>query len=144
VNPKNVAYLTVFFEGNLIAHINVNWLAPVKVRQTLVGGSEKMIVYNDLEPSEKIRLYDRGVNYDNDPENIYQMLISYRSGDMWSPHLDPTEALRREAIHFAECINGKSKPLTDGESGYRVVKILEAADASMAQKGQYVSLDWRT
>lgn len=141
--PENVAYLTVFFEDNLIAHINVNWLAPVKVRQTLVGGSEKMIVFNDLEPSEKIRLYDRGVNYDNDPENIYQMLISYRSGDMWAPHLDPTEALRREALHFAECISGNSKPLTDGESGYRVVKILEAADASMAQKGQYVSLDWQ-
>jgi len=140
--PENVAYLTVFFENNLIAHINVNWLAPVKLRQTLVGGSEKMIVYNDLEPSDKIRIYDRGVSYDNDPENIYQMLISYRSGDMLAPHLDLTEALRTEVLHFAECINQGKEPLTDGESGYRVVKILEAADASMAQQGQYVELDW--
>lgn len=142
--PENVAYLTVFFENNLIAHINVNWLAPVKVRQTLVGGSEKMIVYNDLEPSEKIRIYDRGVSYDNDPENIYQMLISYRSGDMLAPHLDLTEALRTEALHFADCINGKQEPLTDGESGYRVVKILEEADLSLAQQGQYVELDWKS
>lgn len=140
--PENVAYLTVFFEKNIIAHINVNWLAPVKVRQTLIGGSEKMIVYNDLEPSEKIRVYDRGVSYDNDPENIYQMLISYRSGDMWAPHLDLTEALRSEILHFAECIKGKQEPQTDGESGYRVVKILEAADKSLAQQGDYVQLDW--
>lgn len=139
--PENVAYLTVFFEKKLIAHINVNWLAPVKVRQTLVGGSEKMIVYNDLEPSEKIRVYDRGVNVQNNPENIYQLLISYRSGDMWAPHLDLTEALHKEALHFVDCIRNKTKPLTDGDSGYRVVRILEAADKSMAGKGTYIELD---
>ena len=138
--PENVAYLTVFFENNLIAHINVNWLAPVKVRQTLVGGSEKMIVYNDLEPSEKIRVYDRGVDVKNNPENIYQLLISYRSGDMWAPHLDLTEALHTEARHFVDCIRNWATPITDGESGYRVVKMLEAADQSMAQNGQYVAL----
>lgn len=140
--PENVAYLTVFFENSLIAHINVNWLAPVKVRQTLIGGSERMIVYNDLEPSEKIRVYDRGVEYHTDPENIYEMLISYRSGDMWSPHLDPTEALRTEALHFIECVEHGKTPVTDGEAGYRVVKILEAADKSMAANGQLVELDW--
>lgn len=140
--PENIAYLTVFFENNLIAHINVNWLAPVKVRQTLIGGSERMIVYNDLEPSEKIRVYDRGVEYHTDPENIYEMLISYRSGDMWSPHLDLTEALRSEALHFVDCVENGKTPITDGEAGYRVVKILEAADRSMAQNGQLVELDW--
>lgn len=140
--PENVAYLTVFFENSLIAHINVNWLAPVKVRQTLVGGSEKMIVYNDLDPSEKIRVYDRGVSYHNDPENIYQMLISYRSGDMWAPHLNLTEALRAEALHFVECVRGTEQPITDGQSGYRVVKILEAADRSMSLNGQFIELEW--
>ena len=139
--PENVAYLTVFFEDHLIAHINVNWLAPVKVRQTLVGGSEKMIVYNDLEPSEKIRIYDRGVDVQNNPENIYQMLISYRSGDMWAPHLDLTEALRTEALHFLDCIRSGQQPITDGDSGLRVVRMLEAADKSLAQNGAYVELD---
>ncbi len=140
--PENVAYLTLFFEEHLIAHINVNWLAPVKVRQTLVGGSERMIVYNDIEPSEKIRVYDRGVDYHSDPENIYEMLISYRSGDMWAPHLDLTEALRTEALHFVDCVENGTTPITDGQAGLRVVKILEAADQSMAQHGSYVELDW--
>jgi predicted dehydrogenase len=139
--PENVAYLTVFFENKLIAHINTNWLAPVKVRQTLVGGSEKMIVYNDLEPSEKIRVYDRGVDVQNNPENIYQMLISYRSGDMWAPHLDLTEALHTEATHFVECIREGKEPITNGESGLRVVRMLEAADKSLAKNGAYIALD---
>lgn len=140
--PENVAYLTLFFDDHLIAHINVNWLAPVKLRQTLVGGSERMIVYNDIEPSEKIRVYDRGVDYHSDPENIYEMLISYRSGDMWAPHLDLTEALRTEALHFVDCVENGVAPITDGQAGLRVVKILEAADQSMAQHGSYVELDW--
>jgi len=139
--PENIAYLTVFFENHLIAHINVNWLAPVKVRQTLVGGSEKMIVYNDLEPSEKIRVYDRGVDVQNNPENIYQMLISYRSGDMWAPHLDLTEALHTEALHFLDCIQNGTQPITDGESGLRVVKMLEAADISLSKNGAYTPLN---
>ncbi len=138
--PENIAYLTVFYENHLIAHINVNWLAPVKVRQTLVGGSQKMIVYNDLEPSEKIRVYDRGVDVQNNPKNIYQLLISYRSGDMWSPNLDLTEALHREARHFIDCIHTSNPTITDGESGLRVVKILEAADISLAKNGAYTEL----
>ena len=138
--PENIAYLTVFFEKNLIAHINVNWLAPVKVRQTLVGGSEKMIVYNDLEPSEKIKVYDKGLDLQNNPENVYQMMISYRSGDMWAPHLELTEALNVEALHFVDCIRNNKRPITDGESGLRVVKILEAADRSLEKNGEYVEL----
>jgi predicted dehydrogenase len=141
--PENLAYLTLFFPGNLIAHINVNWLAPVKVRRTLIGGSQKMIVYDDLEPSEKVKVYDRGitVNGKNSSERLYQMLIGYRAGDMWSPHLDVTEALRTEGLHLIDCVKNGDRPITDGTAGLRVVKILEAATQSIKQHGQMVELD---
>ncbi|MCI0486191.1 MAG: Gfo/Idh/MocA family oxidoreductase [Blastocatellia bacterium] len=137
--PANIAYLTLFFESNLIAHIHVNWLAPVKVRRTLIGGSQKMILYDDLEPSEKVKVYDKGITV-NSTESVYQMLIGYRAGDMWAPQLDITEALRTEAIHFINCIEEGNRPITDGESGLRVVQVLEAATQSMLQRGRPVEL----
>jgi predicted dehydrogenase len=139
--PENIAYLTCFFDDSLIAHVHVNWLAPVKVRRTLIGGSRKMIVYNDLEPSEKIKVYDCGVTVNNSPESVYQMLISYRTGDMWSPQLDITEGLRTEAQQFQRSIDTGERPITDGEAGLRVIQILEAATLSMQQRGQLVEIE---
>lgn len=139
--PQNVAYLTCFFENNLIAHFHVNWLAPVKIRRTLIGGDKQMIVFDDLEPSEKIKVYDKGVTLNDGTDGIYQMLLGYRAGDMWAPQLNTTEALRTEALHFISCIENGQRPRTDGEVGLRVVRILEAATASMLQRGQPVELD---
>ena len=139
--PENVAYITLFFEGRQIAHIHVNWLAPVKVRQTLIGGSQKMIVYDDLEPSEKIKVYDKGVNVTRGSEDVYEMLVSYRSGDMWAPRLDATEGLRTEALHFLDCIENGAAPLTDGQAGLRIVRLLEAAEKSLKGRGQIVELE---
>jgi predicted dehydrogenase len=139
--PENIAYLTLFFENNLIAHIHVNWLAPVKVRRTILGGSQKMVCYDDLEPSEKIKVYDKGITVNDSPENVYQMLVGYRTGDMWSPKLDMTEALQTEALHFLDCIRQGKHPITDGEAGLRVVRILEAATQSIKQQGRLVQLD---
>jgi predicted dehydrogenase len=139
--PQNVAYVTLFFERNLIAHVHVNWLAPVKVRRTLLGGSRRMLIYDDLEPSEKIKVYDRGIKVDGDTENAYQALIGYRSGDMWAPHLDVTEALRTEAVQFVRCIDDRVPVVTDGDAGCRVVRILEAATQSLAERGQPVEIN---
>ncbi|GAB1538353.1 Gfo/Idh/MocA family oxidoreductase [Scytonema sp. NUACC21] len=140
--PENIAYLTLFFENNLIAHFHVNWLAPVKVRRTLIGGSQRMIVYDDLEPSEKVKVYDKGITVNSkNTESLYQMLIGYRAGDMWSPHLDMTEALRTEGLHFLDCIRKNEHPITDGEAGLRVVRILEAATQSLKRQGRLVELD---
>lgn len=139
--PENIAYLTCFFENNLIAHFHVNWLAPVKVRRTLIGGSQRMIVYDDLEPSEKVKIYDKGITVNGNSESVYQMLIGYRTGDMWSPKLDMTEALRTEGLHFIECIMQGNRPITDGKAGLQTVKILEAATQSMKQRGRLVELN---
>jgi predicted dehydrogenase len=138
--PENVAYITLFFANNQIAHLHVNWLAPVKVRRTLIGGSEKMIVYDDLEPSEKIKVYDKGVTLAPGREEVYELLVSYRSGDMWAPKLDQTEGLRTEAIHFIDCIENDNCPQTDGAAGLRIVRLLEAAERSLAARGQLVEL----
>lgn len=138
--PENIAYMTLFFENNVMAHINVNWLAPVKVRRVLIGGSQKMVVYDDLEPSEKIKIYDKGVTVRNEQESIYQMLISYRTGDMLAPQLDMTEALKLEIAHFAACIAGKAQPLTSGAVGLRVIQIMEAATRSMAENGRMIEI----
>jgi predicted dehydrogenase len=138
--PENVAYLTLYFDGNTIAHIHVNWLAPVKLRQTLIGGSRKMIVYDDLEPTEKIKIYDKGVTLESDPASIYEMRIGYRTGDMWAPKLDGAEALKLLAKHFIACITSGETPVTSAESGYRVVKVMEAAHRSISQHGALVSL----
>ena len=141
--PENIAYLTCFFEDNLIAHIHANWLAPVKIRKTLIGGDKKMIVYDDVEVTEKVKVYDKGVVVSDKPEGIYKLMVDYRTGDISAPHLDTTEALRREASSFADCIQGQKNPLSDGQAGLRIVHILEAASASIAQKGQRVELDWK-
>jgi predicted dehydrogenase len=138
--PENIAYMTMFFDGRLIAHVHVNWLAPVKVRRTLLGGSRRMIVFDDLEASEKIKVYDRGISVNPSPENVYQMLIGYRAGDMWAPQLPLGEALQAEARHFIECIEQRRTPTTDGQAGLRVVRLLEAATLSMAQRGALVPL----
>lgn len=138
--PENVAYITLFFPDRQIAHIHVNWLAPVKVRRTLIGGSEKMVVYDDLEPSEKVKIYDKGVTVSQRPEAVYEMLVSYRAGDMWAPRLDNTEALQTEAAHFIDCVTKGARPETDGEAGLRIVRILEAATRSLNQRGQLVEL----
>jgi len=139
--PENIAYLTLFFEGSLIAHLSVNWLAPVKVRRTLISGSKKMIVYDDLEPSEKVKVYDRGITVNNAPESIYQLLIGYRTGDMWAPQLEMDEALQTETRHFVDCVRKREKPTTDGSAGLRVVKILEAAIRSLREQGRPVDIE---
>jgi len=137
---ENIAYVTAYYEGSLIAHLNVNWLSPLKIRRTLIGGSKQMIVYDDIETSEKIRVYDKGVVVKNGPESLYKLLVSYRSGDMYAPQIEITEALRVESQHFADCIlNGKT-PITDGLSGLRVVSILEAATRSMREHGRSIHL----
>ena len=138
--PENIAYMTMFFDGRLIAHVHVNWLAPVKVRRTLLGGSRRMIVFDDLEASEKIKVYDRGISVNPSPENVYQMLIGYRAGDMWAPQLGLAEALQNEARHFLECIDKGKAPTTDGHAGLRVVRLLEAATRSMARQGALVPI----
>jgi len=137
---ENVAYVTAFYDAPLIAHLNVNWLSPLKVRRTLIGGSKQMIVYDDIENSEKIRVYDKGITVKNGPESVYKMLVSYRSGDMYAPQIDVTEALRTEIQHFADCIINHKTPITDGQAGLRVVSVLEAATRSMKERGHSVQL----
>lgn len=142
--PENIAYMTLFFENTLIAHLHVNWLAPVKVRRTLLSGSRKMIVYDDLEPSEKIKVYDKGITLNGNNgngEKIYEMLFGYRTGDMWAPQLDMTEALSLELKSFVKNVEERSRPLIDGEAGLRIVRILEAATESMAHRGRVVELE---
>lgn len=140
---EDVAYLTLFYDEKMISHIHVNWLSPVKVRRTLIGGSQKMIVLDELEPSEKIKIYEKGITVNREPEGIervYKLLIDYRSGDMLAPHIASTEALRMEANHFVDCIENGAEPETSGESGLRVVRILEAASESMKHNGKPVTL----
>jgi predicted dehydrogenase len=137
---ENIAYMTMFFDGRMIAHVHANWLAPVKVRRTLLGGSRRMIVFDDLEASEKIKVYDRGISVNPSAENVYQMLVGYRTGDMWAPKLALAEALSVEASHFIECVTTHKRPITDGEAGLRVVRLLEAASESMAGQGRLVGI----
>ena len=145
--PENLSYISLFYNSGMIAHCNVSWLAPVKVRQILIGGSKKMITYDDLEPSEKIKVYDKGISFTDDPKQIYQMRVGYRSGDMWAPQIDGSEALRIEGEHFVDCIVNKKAPLTDGKLGMRVVQLIEAATRSMNEQGRSVKLNaapmWR-
>jgi len=115
--PENLAYVTLFYDSGTIAHTSVSWLSPVKVRQILLGGSNKMITYDDLEPSEKIKVYDKGVSFTDDPEKIQEMRVGYRTGDMWAPKLVSTEALSVESAHFVDCIVNTRTPMTDGNLG---------------------------
>jgi predicted dehydrogenase len=135
----DMAFITVYFPRNIIAHVNVNWLSPVKVRTTLIGGKEKMLVWNDLEADEKIKVYDRGVQITNG-EGVYDLLVSYRSGDVWAPKCDQTEALKVELEYFLDCIANDRTPINDGIAGLRIVQLLDAADNSLRDRGKIVSL----
>ncbi len=131
---ENIVYLTTYYEDNFIGHVHVNWLAPVKIRMTIIGGSKKMIVYNDNEPSEKVKVYDKGVEVTGGQEGMYKMLVQYRTGDMYAPKLGSTEALKTAVQHFIECISEGKAPITDGHAGLRVVKILEAAQKQISTR----------
>jgi predicted dehydrogenase len=136
---EDVAFMTLYFPNKIIAHINVNWLSPVKVRTTLIGGEKKMLVWNDLEADEKIRVYDKGVTIKTQ-EGLYDLLVSYRSGDMWAPQIEQVEALRRELGYFVECISSNQPPFNDGAAGLRVVKMLQAGSESLSRRGALVQL----
>jgi len=139
---ENIAYMVMKFPDDFIAHFHFNWLAPVKIRRTLIAGARKMILYDDIEPTEKVRVYDKGVttNRNADREANYQTLISYRTGDVWAPKLDATEALHYVVAEFIDAIRGRHQPLTDGEAGLRVVRLLEAAQTSIKCGGQFVEI----
>jgi len=136
---EDIAYVTVYFTNNMIAHFNVNWLSPVKVRTTLIGGEKKMLVYNDVSADEKIKIYDKGVEVKN-KEGIYDLRVSYRSGDMWAPKIDQKEALRIETEYFVDCIANDKIPMNDGHAGLRVVKMLDACSESLKNNGKMVNL----
>lgn len=136
---EDVAFMTIYFPDKIIAHINVNWLSPVKVRTTLIGGEKRMIVWNDLEADEKVKVYDKGVKITS-REGVYELLVSYRSGDMWSPQLEQIEALRQELTYFVDCITAGNEPFNNGCAGVRVVRMLEAASESLNRKGAFVRL----
>ena len=136
---EDVAFITVYFPNKIIAHINVNWLSPVKVRTTLIGGEKKMLVWNDLEADEKIKIYDKGVHITS-REGLYNLLVNYRSGDMWAPQVEQVEALRQELGYFVDCLSNDRTPFNDGAAGLRVVKLLEAANASVKKRGALVYL----
>lgn len=136
---EDIAYMTVYFPKNIIAHIHVNWLSPVKVRTTLIGGQKKMLVWNDVEADEKIKVYDKGVEITS-AEGVRELLVNYRSGDMWSPQIEQVEALHRELGYFAECIENNKIPFNDGHAGLRVVKMLEAAENSVKKRGELIRL----
>ncbi|MFK4505751.1 Gfo/Idh/MocA family oxidoreductase [Bradyrhizobium daqingense] len=139
-SPENMAHITLFFANACVAHVSVNWLSPVKVRQTFIGGSKKMIVYDDLEPTEKIKVYDKGITLDASTEDAHQFRIGYRAGDMWAPHISPHEALQTEVGHFLDCVRSGSRPISDGTSALRVIEVLEAASRSIAEHGKPVLL----
>jgi predicted dehydrogenase len=138
---ENIAYVTAFYGSSQIAHLNVNWLSPVKLRRTLIAGNKKMIVYDDIESSEKVKIYDKGISVQNGVEARYRALVSYRSGDMYAPQLDMTEALRVEAQHFLDCIVNGDVPITDGVCGLRIVAVLEAASKSMRERGRAIQVE---
>ena len=134
---EDLAYITIYYPDNIIAHVNVNWLSPVKIRTTMVGGEKKMLLWNDLEPTEKIKIYDKGVDVDS-PEGVYQLLVSYRSGDMWAPQLEQDEALALETRYFLDCVQSGERPFNDGHSGLRVVQMLEAASNSLRSRKESI------
>ena len=141
-NMENIAYLTVFYEDTTFGHFHINWLSPIKVRQILIGGSEKMIVYNDLENTEKIKVYDSGVELKaSDKDTFFAQPFQYRTGDMFAPKLDQTEPLRIGCRHFVDSIRNKVQPISDGEFGLEIVKMLEAAQKSIELDGQKIDLD---
>jgi predicted dehydrogenase len=136
---EDIAFITAYYPDKMIAHVNVNWISPVKVRTTLIGGEKKMLVWNDLEADEKLKIYDKGVDVKSQ-EGVYNLLVSYRSGDMWAPQVEQVEALKLELGYFVECINNNKKPFNDGCAGIKVVRMLEAASKSLAKRGEIVCL----
>jgi predicted dehydrogenase len=136
---EDVAFITLYFPNKIIAHISVNWLSPVKIRTTLIGGEKKMLVWNDLEADEKIKIYDKGVDI-GWGEGLYDLLVSYRSGDMWAPQIEQVEALRLELGYFVECISNDEQPSNDGVAGLRIVKMLQAASESLSKRGALIYL----
>ena len=136
---EDVAFITVYFPERLIAHINVNWLSPVKVRTTLIGGEKKMLVWNDLDTDEKLKVYDKGVDICT-TQDVYELLVSYRCGDMWAPQVELVEALKIELQSFLDSITHNQSVINDGPAGLQVVRMLEAASASVARKGELVYL----
>jgi predicted dehydrogenase len=137
---EDVAYLNLDFGNGLLASFHVNWLSPVKVRHFIVGGSKKSIVFNDLDPSEKIRVYDRGISVEESLESRRGAMISYRTGDVWCPHLPQIEPLQEMVRHFVNCCQTGTTPISDGESGLRIVRILEAAQHSIKAQGGRITL----
>ena len=135
----DMAYLTVYFENSFLAHVHVNWLSPVKVRQILIGGDRRMLVYDDTEPSEKVRVYDSGIKVTTQ-EGIYARLVDYRTGDMWAPKLELREALSTECAHFVDCVRLKKMPVSGGAAGLLVVRMLEAASKSLASRGELTAV----
>jgi len=138
IMPK--AVLTIYMENDMVAHINVSWVSPVKIRQTLIGGTAKMILYDDNQPSEKIRIYDKGVELYETKEELYNLKVQYRVGDMYAPKLEDHEALAFETKHFADCLLNGEHPLTDGKAGLEVVKVLVASQKSLEKNGTPVEL----
>lgn len=136
---EDVAYITVYFPDKIIAHVNVNWLSPVKIRTTLIGGEKKMLVWNDQAADEQVKVYDKGVSVTN-REGVYNLLVNYRSGDMWAPRLERAEALTHELEYFVDCIRNNKTPVNDGKAGLRVVKMLEASSQSIHQRGALIYL----
>jgi predicted dehydrogenase len=134
---EDIAFITAYFPDKMIAHVNVNWISPVKVRTTLIGGEKKMLVWNDLEADEKLKIYDKGVDVKSQ-EGVYNLLVSYRSGDMWAPQVEQVEALKLELGYFVDCIKKGEKPFNDGCAGWKVVRMLEAATKSLAKRGELV------
>ncbi len=137
---ENIAHIAVYFENNCFAHFHVNWTSPVKIRRVLIGGKQKMLVWDDMLPTEKIKVYDSGVEVDS-PEHIHKLLVQYRTGDMYSPKINETEALALGVHEFISAINENRKPLTDGYDGLKVVKLLEAADQSIKNKGKLIEVN---
>jgi predicted dehydrogenase len=137
---ENMAHISIYFDDGAMGHLNVNWLAPVKVRQTMIGGSKKMVIYDDMQTSEKVKVYDRGIRSAAEPMEPYRHRFSYRLGDMLAPVISPKEALMTMIEHFVDCIQTSSRPLSDGLSGLRVVEMLEAATRSAAQRGRPIDI----
>lgn len=141
---KDVAFINVRFKSGIIANINVSWLSPSKVRETIIVGKKKMLIYDDTQSDEKIKIFDKGVDLVRDPENFGEYQLTYRTGNIVSPFLETTEPLKLGIKHFIDCINNDFEPKTDGYCGLRVVKAVEAAERSSENDGEVVVIDdWK-
>lgn len=136
---ENIAYVHLAFDGGMVAHFHLNWLSPVKLRRVLIGGRKKMLVYDDMETADKVKVFDKGVDV-KDQNEVYKTLIQYRSGDVHVPQIENTEALADMMDHFVDCVEQGRAPITDGESGLRVTRLLEACQTSLKQNGEAVEV----